>query len=55
MHSVQKLDYQEEQKPAMGRLCPVKSNKLNNLQWLSERVLFIISHAVSLSCFSDLT
>lgn len=55
MHAAQKLDYQEEWKPIVGQLCPVKSDKLNNLQWLSEHVLFVISHTVSLSCFLDLT
>lgn len=55
MHTAQKPHYQEERKPVMGRLRPVKSNKLNNLQCLSERVLFIISHMASLSCFSDST
>lgn len=55
MHSAQKTDYQEEWKPVMGQLCPFKSDKLNNLQWLLEHVLFIISHKVSLSYYSDLT
>lgn len=55
MHSAQKLDYREERKPIMGQLCPVKSDKLNNLQWLLEHVLFIISQTVSLSCVSILT
>lgn len=55
MHSAQKPDYQEEWKPVMGQLCPFKSDKPNNLKWLSEHVLFIISHIVFLSCYSDLT
>lgn len=54
-HSAQKPDYQEEWKPVMGQLCPFKFDEPNNLQRLSEHALFIITHIVSLSCYSDLT